>query len=254
MNFIKTIITFLLLISSLSFSQVNTERFRKDSSEPGLSANIDFDVNIITGNTDLKFISLGGRLNYDWQSNYTFLISDFGYGWSDDKKIFDQALLHLRNVLTISDLVQQETFIQFDFNKKRLLNSRELIGAGLRFKIYKSDEFKFRTGLAYIYEIEEYKLPENSIHGKLKNTHRLSSYVTFEINLKEGVRLLSIEYFQPDIVEFADYKFISENVLIVDLGKYLDLNIKFNLRYDSRPPDTIKSLDTITKFGLTVKL
>jgi len=40
---------------------------------------------------------------------------------------------------------------------------------------------------------------------------------------------------------------------IVDIGKIVSLNMKFNARYDSRPPDTKKNLDTITRFGISFK-
>ena len=62
---------------------------------------------------------------------------DGGFGWDDGKRIFNQALLHLRHVQDLSDLIQTEVFAQTDFNKKRLLTERELIGAGLRFRILK---------------------------------------------------------------------------------------------------------------------
>ncbi|MFH1194379.1 MAG: DUF481 domain-containing protein [bacterium] len=247
-------VIFLLIVFESSLNaQINTERFRKDADSIGFSGNADFEATIITGNTDFKLITLGGRLNYNWGNSYTFLVFDGGLGWNKGQSFFDQSLLHLRNVITIDDLIQHETFLQYDFNKKRKLLERELIGTGLRFRFLHIGDFKSRLGIAYMYEIEEYDLPDNSLHGKNKNSHRISTYLTFEIDLKKDFRFISVTYFQPEIGNWDDHKIISEEALIMNLGKLIDFNVKFNLRYDSRPPDETKELDTITKFGITVK-
>ena len=62
------------------------------------------------------------------------------------------------------NLLQIELFTQFDNNKKRLLLARELLGGGLRFRILKTEHFKFRLGTAYMFETEKYDLPENAVH------------------------------------------------------------------------------------------
>lgn len=134
------------------FSQINTERYRLDSDSIGFSGIADIEITAITGNTDLQIIHLGGRLNYNWGESYTFLVADGGFGWDEGEQIFDQALMHLRHVHSITELIQAEVFSQIDFNKNRLLTERELIGGGLRFRILKLNEFKLRLGTSYFYE------------------------------------------------------------------------------------------------------
>lgn len=63
----------------------------------------------------------------------------------------------------------------------------------------------------------------------------------------------SVTYFQPDIKNFGDYRLISENILSFLINRYFDFNFKFNVRYDTLPPDGIKEMDTITKLGITYK-
>lgn len=50
---------------------------------------------------------------------------------------------------TLTELIQAEVFTQIDFNKSRLLTERELIGGGLRFRILKYNNLKFRLGTSY---------------------------------------------------------------------------------------------------------
>ena len=239
----------LFFFSHNIFPQINTEKFRLDSDSIGFTGIADVEITAITGNTDFQFIHLGGRLNYNWGESYTFLITDGGFGWDKGERIFNQALLHLRHVQDLSELIQAEAFVQTDLNKKRLLTERELIGGGLRFKILKSDNFKLRLGTSYYFEHEIYNVRANSIHGNNLFANRLSAYLTFELKIKDDVELVIINYIQPQIGKWNDYRIISDNSLIVELSSFIELNVGFNLRFDSMPPETIKDIDTITKFG-----
>jgi putative salt-induced outer membrane protein YdiY len=116
-----------------------------------------------------------------------------------------------------------------------------------------SDEFKIRLGTTYFYEHESYNVPVNSMHGSSLYANRLSTYLTFEYVIKEEVKLVVINYYQPQIGNWQDYRIISDNSLIVSLSSDVDLKVGFNLRYDSRPAETIKNTDTITRFGFSFK-
>lgn len=241
------------IISTASFAQINTEMFRMDSDSLGFSGVANIDVTAITGNTDFQFIHIGGRLNYTWGSDYTFLVTDGGFGWDEGERIFNQALGHLRHVHLLNELMQIEVFIQTDFNKKRLLNERELIGSGLRFKLISNKNIKFRLGVSYFFEHEKYDVAINSLHRNNLFANRISTYYTFDYKIKNDVQFVSTTYYQPQIGKWDDYKILSDNSLIVNLSSFVDLNVGFNLRFDSKPPETIKKTDTYTKFGFNFK-
>jgi len=252
-RFILLIIIVILSYCSFIFSQVNTERFREDEDSVGFSGYIDLEGILATGNTDFQLMSLGSRLNYNWGDDYTFIIADGGYGWENGNSFVDQLFAHLRHVVTTGDLLQIEMFTQFDNNKKRLLLARELLGGGLRFRILKTEHFKFRLGTAYMFETEKYDLPENSLHPQTTVFHRFTSYVTLKYQLNKLLSFISTTYYQPRLTDFNDYKLFSENAFLIDTGEVFDLFIKFNLRYDSRPPDTVKNFDTFSRIGFSFK-
>jgi len=254
MNRIILLISVIILsFNNLDYAQVNTERFREDEDSVGFSGFVDLEGIVAAGNTDFQLISLGGRLNYNWGNDYTFFIADGGYGWENGNSFVGQILAHLRHVITTGNLIQIELFTQFDNNKKRLLLARELLGGGLRFRILKTEHFKFRLGTAYMFETEKYDLPENTVHPQTTQLHRFTSYVTLNFELNKILSFISTTYYQPSITDFKDYKLFSENALLVDAGKVFDFFIKFNLRYDSRPPDTIKNIDTFSRIGFSLK-
>lgn len=247
---------FFLLYIILNYNilaQINTERFRADSAAVGFSGVTDVELTAITGNTDFQFINISGRLNYNWGNDYTFFVADGGFGWDKGERIFNQALAHLRHVQTISDFIQSEFFLQSDFNKKRLLDDRKLIGAGFRYRILNSRNLKLRLGTSYYYEYERFDSHNISAYTKKVFANRFSTYLTLEFSIKDDAKLLMISYFQPRIGQWSDYRILSDNSLIISLSTLVDLKVSFNLRYDTRPPETIKDIDTITKFGLGIK-
>jgi putative salt-induced outer membrane protein YdiY len=251
---VSFILALILIINFSSTAQINTERYRKDSDSTGISAIADVEITAITGNTGFQFIDLGGRLNYNWGKSYTFLVADAGFGWDDGDRIFNQALVHLRHVYSITELIQSEVFAQTDFNKKRLLTGRELIGGGLRYKLLTENDLKLRFGLSYFYEYEKYDVPISSVHGSNKFANRLSTYLTLEIGIKDDVKFLIVTYIQPQIGKWKDYRIILDSSLKAELSSFVDLKVSFNLRFDAKPPESIKSADTFTRFGFSFKL
>lgn len=249
----KIIIIYISCFSTLLFSQVNTEQYRKDSVKLGLTGNMKLEAIAVTGNTDFQLLDIGGRLNYNYGDDYTFLVLDAGYGWESGNPFVGQLFAHLRHVITPAHLYQVELFTQFDNNKKRRLLSRELIGGGIRLRLITEDIFKFRVGVAYMFEAEDYDLPASSIHGSSTKAHRMSSYLTFNYDIQANLSFVSVTYYQPKLDNWSDYKIVSENAFVIDAGKVVDFYLKFNLRYDSFPPDGIKGIDTATKMGISFK-
>ena len=254
MNHLKILTLFtVILLAGIIYPQVNTEQYRKDSVKLGFTGNLNFEAVAVTGNTDFQLLDIGGRLNYNYGDDYTFLVLDAGYGWESGNPFVGQMFAHLRHVITPAQIYQVELFTQYDNNKKRLLLNRELIGGGIRFRLLTEDDFKFRLGIAYMFEAEDYDLSASSIHGNSTKAHRMSSYVTFNYDLVENLSFVSVTYYQPKLDDWNDYKIVSENALVIDPGKLVDLYIKFNLRFDSFPPDGIKKNDTTTKMGISFK-
>lgn len=242
------------LTFAASFSQVNTEQFRKDSVQLGFTGNLNFEAVAVTGNTDFQLLSVGGRLNINYGDDYTFLVLDGGYGWEKGNPFVSQLFAHARHVITPARLAQFELFAQYDNNKQRLLLNRELVGGGIRLRLLTIDDFKFRLGLAYMFEVEEYSLPASSVHEHASRASRMSSYATFTSEMHNHLSFVSITYYQPRLAKWRDFRIVSDNSLVINAGSVVDLYVKFSLRFDSYPPDTIKKTDTVTKMGIAIRL
>ncbi len=244
---------FVLFTSSI-FSQVNTEKFRIAADSLGFSIRSDIDFTLMAGNTDFTYMGTNTRFNYNWGIDYTFLVANGGFGISKGESFFSQALLHLRNVNSVNDVVSIEAFLQYDNNKQILLLDRALIGAGLRFKILQNDDLVMRIGTSTFFEHETYDLDDFSFHKRKTDVVRLSLYWTSSLNLQKDVTLISTTYCQPAINEFKDIRILSDNALNISFGATVDFTIKLQMRFDNLPADGIEKFDLSMKMGLGINL
>jgi Protein of unknown function, DUF481 len=244
-----------VLLYSNTYSQVNTESFRIKSDSIGFSLLSDIELTLMAGNTDFQYFGSNSRINYAWTSdNSTFLILNGGFGRKNGNTFFSQALFHLRHVRAITDNLKLELFTQYDNNKSLLLTDRYIAGGGVRSQILNFDRLTSHTGLSVFAEREVYDLPENALHAQKTHGFRFNSYLTFNLKLKEDMIFLSVTYLQPDIKKLDDLRVLSNNALNIKVSKSLSINIKTDVRYDSRPADGIKKYDFVSKIGLAISI
>jgi hypothetical protein len=133
------------------------------------------------------------------------------------------------------------------------VDDRELIGAGIRYKILRFANGDITLGTAYMFEKEKYDLPVDSIHPDEESVSRWSNYVAFYLQINSMVNLGSVAYYQPVFDRFSDYRILNENSLTVALTQRISFSFNFRLRYDSDPPAIIKQMDTNTNIGIVLK-
>jgi len=251
----KILIYFLFLSHSyLSFAQVNIEKYSNLKLKTGFNSNMSLYLSAKTGNTDVQEFGIDGRLNYQGNGFFSFLIGQGEYGWENGKEYSNNALLHFRYIHELSAILNPEFFTQINYNKSRLLSFRWLGGGGIRFEFITDSLTQFDIGTSYMYELENLDLTKSSIHPKNTYHHRWSNYVSYSSIIAKNSRLSVVVYLQPRIRDFSDLRILSENHFSVALTNKLSLSIKFSLRHDSDPPDGVKDLDTNTKLGLSIKL
>jgi len=235
-------------------AQINIEKFNNLADNIGSSGKVSVYLSAKTGNTDIQQFGADGRLNYSGQNYSTFLVGKGEYGWNKGKEFSNNALLHLRYIRKDYTMLSTEVFGQINYNKKRLLLFRSLLGGGVRIILTKDSLKSFVFGTSYMFEHEKLELDNNSQHSNLTNHHRWNNYLSFSNNFSKNARISIVVYAQPRFSDFKDIRLLSENHLGVVLTEKLSLSINFALMYDSRPPDGIKNLDTNSKLGFTIKL
>ena len=244
----------LIIFYSISLGQVNIEKYNNINKTSGISGNIGLYLSAKTGNSDIQEFEIDSRVNFTGQNFYTFLIGKGEYGWNDGKEFSNNALIHLRYIHEFKTWVKPELFAQVNYNNTNLLQFRSLFGIGARAVIISDTSSSLNFGTAYMYEYEDLDLPANAIHTYETFHHRWSNYISYSRKVSKSSRISLVVYAQPRLDKFNDIRILSENHIGVHLSDKLILSLNASIRYDSRPPDGIKDIDTNTKVGLTINL
>lgn len=247
------LILFFIFMLINSFAQVNTEKYRTPDTLKGFAGYFEFSGTIKTGNSEKTEAGFDGKIDWKLSSATTFLIFESDYEWINGNRTSNEGLIHLRHVRQLTTLLDIEFFGQVNYDKKVLVDNRELIGTGIRYKFLNFSNGDLTLGTAYMFEHENFNLPGNAVHLSEVNDHRWSNYVSYYLAINPYVNFGGVVYYQPMFKNFGDYKLLAENSLTVKLTELISLSINFKLRHDSEPPDGIKQTDTKTDIGIAFK-
>ena len=163
----------------------------------------------------------------------------FTYNGPDD--ILDAGFIHLRFRHNYKNILQPETFIQYQWDNKRGLIHRALTGANLRYNVWKGDKWDFNAGLGLLYEEEKWnydgvdstKIPINA-KPILNKLLKLNSYFRLDWKASENSDLaLNVfiqtrpDYFKPRIAPHLQWN--------INAGKHIVFSINFTGIYDDAP-------------------
>ena len=111
---------------------------------------------------------------------------------------------------------------------------------------------KVFQGTTPMYEYETLTDDDAGRSPATTSTVRWSNYVNARLRITESVQFAGTVYVQPRVDEVDDVRVLHQAALGVDVTKYVRLTAELDLRYDSRPPDTVESLDLALRNGLKV--
>jgi len=251
---------FLSIFSHHAKAQVNTEKYRASANGDRFGGNLDLSFSWYTGNTEIISADTELGLYYNRGKNQFFLRGILKYVEKDKESFVNMGFLHLRGIRKFGERVMAEAFVQKEFNKFILLNSRDLGSAGMRFMILKSESgkaekkklFVLYFGAGLMWEEETFSPAED---GSLKeDTSFLKSTNYFSLSYNTGALEFGlVSYFQFHLKELAAFRNFSDCHIKFKLSSYLNFVSKINFRFDNRPPATIKKYDIHITNGLSVE-
>lgn len=251
-------------IISLSFlwsstlAQVNTETLRKDEKKNGWYGTLSTSLGYQTGNSEYLQFKSSARVDYLHNKYYSFLIFNYNRGSQDKELFLNRAFVHLRGTYNFYNNLFLEVFGQTEFDDFIKLKDRNLLGSGLRIRVFKSDKFPndnsslhFFLGLGIMWEKEELEDPGTIVTEIFRSTN----YISFYWKIDERVTFNYINYYQRSLDDFKrDYRILLES----NLGFYLTQSVIFTAsvkyRYDSLPPTDVKNYDFELNNGISITL
>jgi hypothetical protein len=250
---LKPLLTLILLFSALDANaQVNTEKYRDESSNTGVSADIELSGEFKTGNTDELVIEMYGQVSWQMQKTEILVIFDNEYEWIDGLREINEQLIHLRTIYSLGGGWSTEIFTQVNLDQKIKILNRELVGSGLRYSYDLNKRSKVNFGSGYMFEHENYDLPSNAIHPDQVQVSRWTNYISVFHKIRPDISYAGVVYAQPMFTDFGDYRLLHESTLKTAVSDWLELVLSFKYRFDSKPADEVKQTDTETNMGIAI--
>ncbi len=214
---------------------------------------IGVDLALRTGNVELLALGIDGRVEQARGNSQTLLLWNGELGFLGGDRFSNDGLLHLRHGLALDNPVALEAFGQVNYDKSRLLDFRALLGAAVRLDIVDTRQAGVRLGIGYMFEHESLNLTADAGHPVSTYVHRATSHLVARFTGESRFAFAGTTYAQPDLDDPRDIRLLSTLGFSVTITRTISVAMKFNLRYDSRPPDDTAKLDTELTNGVTVR-
>lgn len=248
---------------------VNMERIATTSDAPGWSASLDLSGGLKEGNVVKREVKFGGGVQHRTFHPHVdttrpaffrerwMLSSNLALVKFSGRDVTDNGFMHVRYTRMILPRVGPEVFVQSQYNAFTNLRSRLLSGGGARFDVVHRNLFGLWGGTGYMgeYEVNAIEgctpsddddcsafIPDS--HPSSTFNHRWTSYVSMRLDvLDEQLLLSSTTYVQPRFDDVSDVRINTGFQLEAKVGSVFSLGSDFEVRYDSRPPRTVKGTD-----------
>lgn len=251
MRVIALLVLFAGEVVSVAGAQVNIESLRPGGDALGWSGTAALELSVRTGNVEIAQFTLTGRVNRVGPRAHSFLIASGDLGFQAGERFSNASLVHLRHAYAVSPRFQPEAYVQLNYNKPQRLDLRWLAGAGLRLGVHHDARRLVWFGTGAMFEHERIDLDPPAVHPRRTSVVRWSSYLAARFTFPREVVLTATSYLQPRIDAFRDTRNLTKLDLAVPLSERVGLTVSYDLRYDSRPPDGVTSLDTALKTGVS---
>lgn len=229
----KFVYLFLLFfVPQIFFAQIlNVESLRRVTDTSGWSGNMGVQFSLKRNVNDFITLSSDLLIQYKMNKHLVLLKNDLAFQKIEGEDFDNSLVSHLRYNYKLTERTVWEVFIQGQYNKINLIDFRGLIGTGPRFKLSKSEKYKFYLGTLAMYEHEDIA---DNITPTQRNL-RASAYLSFSLYPNEHVSLVSTTYYQPRVDKIGDYRISSESSLLVGLFSNFALKTTYIFIYDSFP-------------------
>ncbi len=261
-SFLKTsfILTLILILQTNSASaQINTEKYRKyNSDETGFLFNLATTFSLKAGNTEYSAYTGSGRVDYNGKKFDAFIVGNFEFKNTGETKVENDGFVHLRGITHVAKRTTWEIFLQKQYDEFIDLNSRDLAGTGIKYRLLESVSKKDSTNTVDInvstglmYETENYNLDG----GTIDQFHwRNTSFVSIDWLIKSKLNLTSVIYYQPAFDDFNDFRIAAEGGLEFAIAKSVNFIFAITYRYNNKPVTNVKIFDLSIQNGIRIEI
>jgi hypothetical protein len=239
------------LASYAQLVNIEAKRMQTDSVRFVLKSDILF--NYTDTNNDYV-LRLGSNITTQFKSKdlneIYFLTCNYDLVRTDEKDVQNSWFLHARYNHELSNLFRLEAFMQNQNNTQLTIISRNLVGAGLRFKLINKERTKAYFGNSYMYEIEKL----NGIDQWFYN-HRNSSYLSLtQAFEKAHLDIIATIYFQPLYRDIENHRILCQFKAEIPLTNHISFTALYNYFYTGFSSDLQDDRSSTINVGITFSI
>ena len=277
------LISFLFLFSiGISHAQlvnIESQRMKLNQKQFKLRGNINFNYSNNNGSSLSQIgtaLTTAFRFKKDTTAIY-FFTGSYNLAKSKTEDFQNSWFFHLRyNKKLINpdnkkfrDNFRLEAFLQNQNNELQTIRSRNLVGAGIRWKFidyeykepiqptwelfsrtekkFKLESFKAYFGNSYMYEIEKVKNTDQEFRNSRNN-----NYLSLTVNFTT-LEIINTIYFQPLYSDFTNHRIFEQLQMDIPFSEVFSFSIVFNYFYNSFSPNEVKDYNSNINFGLSFR-
>ncbi|MEM6840675.1 MAG: DUF481 domain-containing protein [Bacteroidota bacterium] len=243
--FAATLLSFFTINACLGqILNVEKNRVKGDSANYFLGTiGLSFNANnqsLTAEGAEQTFVGLTANSDVAYFSTYHnfLLIGQLQYNATNEAAINSAGYGHFRINWLRKNIVSYENFVQIQYDQGRGMGGRQLVGGGVRFRIYREEKSSLFAGTGIMREREEWERP--GAEGGLVELSlwKSSNYLTSRLQLRDNIAFGSIVYFQtgydPDR-DFFRHRISADLNILVNITSKLALQTSAGLAYENRP-------------------
>ena len=205
-------------------------------------------------NDGAYLLQIGSGLATQWKTpdykGILYFIGNFNLARSRAQDFRNSWFFHLRYNRKLSNFLRLEGFLQNQNNELLSINSRNLVGAGVRLKLISKPGTKMYFGNSYMYEIEK-----SQAFGRKYYNHRNSSYLSLSVRLADGkLDLTNTLYYQPLYRDIGNYRVLQQFKAELPINSKLKFSGLFNYFFNSATPEEDSEYSSNLSMGLTFEI
>lgn len=233
----------LLAFSPSLWAISNIESDRVAEPEDGWSGKVDVSFSGKSGNSENQNYKLGGRVYYQHSKQSVLGLLSREYGRSFQVKNTDNDFVHLRYIYRKNERFKYEFYLQQQSDAFKQLDSRRLIGGGVRWQLFGKGSTSINLGLGGYYTFERYRNANNTELAAHSDYARWSSYIVLKHQLNANSYITNITYAQPRISRLSDRYGYNDFALTSKVSTRVSLSATLRSEYDSHPFGDVKTTD-----------
>lgn len=252
---IELFVALALFLSSLpSYAIVNMDGLHFKSDSDSFKADLDVLLSGSSGNSDTQSISVNSQFSWFTENHINLAVLGYQYRENENVKSQDKSFVHFRHIRKMTSSRDWEIFSQAETNQFTRLSYRGLLGTGLRYSVFTTENHKSYAGIGAFYLREKVEYRAGLTDHGTDEYSRANFYLLSKYKTKSKLNFTNVLYFQPRLGEFSDYNALIESKLDVQITPAFSLRFAVDIEYDSKPSQTIEKMDVNYMTGFVYRI